>query len=116
MNHNRIGKFSGVVGSVVALSGFANSAFADEVTISQPITELRYQANADYTYLVGAARWGSPSCPGAYYATIPAGASNAKQLLAIALAAKLAGSAVSFQGTCSGDLMYFNVNYIVVSQ
>lgn len=99
----------------MALLFAAAPARADEFTITQPILQLRYNGDADYAFFVGAARWGAPSCPNAQYAQVAASVAGRKQLLAIALAAKLAGARVNFQGICNaGNPDYFNVNYIVV--
>src|SRR5215831_17759835 len=110
MSRNYTRKKTGYIALAFLICDGVSSVLADEVTISQPIAEFRYQANADYTYLIGPARWRAPSCPGAYYAMIQAGAPNAKQMFAIALAAKASGANVSFQGNCvTSDPMYFAI-------
>lgn len=112
----RIGSVGQILAMAVALTTFAGPAWCDEVTIEQPIVELRYNANADYAFFVGASTWGAPSCPNAYYAQVPASVAGRKQLLALATAAKLSGTKVSFQGSCSSDPLYFNAYYIVVGR
>jgi hypothetical protein len=99
-----------VLGSLVCSA----PARAAEVTIGQPITQLLYNGDADYTFFVGANRWGAPSCPNAYYAQLTPAVLGRKQMLAIALAAKQSGATVLFQGACSSDANYFNVTYIIV--
>lgn len=91
----------------------AQSVLADEVSVTQPIAQLHYDASADYLYMVGSSTWGAPSCPNATYAQVTATVPGRKQLLAIALAAKSSGARVSFRGTC-GNPNYFDVTYISV--
>jgi len=118
MKQARSGRCAGASGLILAaaLIPAAGPAWCDEVTIEQPIAELRYNADADYAFFIGAARWGAPSCPNAYAAQVPASLAGRKQLLALAMAAKLSGAKVSFQGNCASDPFYFNVNYIVVGR
>jgi hypothetical protein len=101
-----------VVASTVCICS-AQSALAVEVSVTQPIAQLLYDASADYLYMVGSAKWGAPSCPNATYAQVTGNVPGRKQLLAIALAAKASGAQVYFQGTCSHP-NYFDITYIVV--
>ena len=89
-------------------------ASADEVTVTQPIVELRYNGSADYAFFIGPAGWAAPSCPTAYYAQIPASQAGRDKLLALVMAAYLAGKRVAFQGLCGSVAGYFNVSYVIV--
>lgn len=92
---------------------FINSTWADETSVTQQITQLNYDANADYLYMIGPSKWGAPSCPTATYAMVTSTVVGRKQLLAIAIAAKSSGALIKLIGTCNGG-DYFNVTYIVV--
>jgi hypothetical protein len=92
---------------------FVPGIAAAEVTISQAITQIQYDANGDHLWFVGAQKWGAPSCPNATYIRIPADVPGRKQLLAIGLAAKAGSQSVRFEGSChSSD--YFNATYVYV--
>lgn len=85
-----------LAGVAAALSIISQVSAAAETTISQPIVQLRYSGNWDITYFVGPARWGSACCPNALHAQVLFSNSGRKQLLAVALSAKAAGSKVNF--------------------
>lgn len=88
-------------------------AFAAE-TITQPVKQFRYDAEADYLYVVGTSAWGSGGCPNATYVTIKPTVAGRKQLFASIAYAHASGKTVRFQGVCSANLDHFDATYIVV--
>ena len=94
----RIPKF--LVGCALLIAPLAASA--DEVTVTQPIVELRYNGSADYAFFIGPAGWAAPSCPTAYYAQLPASQAGRDKLLAQMTVAYMAGKRVTFYGLCAG--------------
>jgi len=90
------------------------SAWAD-TTVTQSISQILYNAAADYAWFIGPAAWGAAGCPTATLIEIPANQPGKDKLYATALAAYAAGKNVQFYGTCSTQVGYFDVNYIVVS-
>ena len=105
------GKFR-VLMLLVALAPFPAMAVQ---TISQPITQVIYNASADYQYFVGAATWGASGCSSATYVQILPNVAGKQNLLAITLAAYVAGKTVYFQETCDSNTNYFDATYISVS-
>jgi hypothetical protein len=87
---------------------------AAEPTISQPITELSYNAAGDYLYVRGSGSWGPPSCSGATFILITSTIPNYQKMTAIILAAHMSGKSVKFAGSCYSDPDYFTANYIWV--
>ena len=100
---------------MLALTLGGAAALAAESTIGQPINELRYNGDADYAYFVGAAGWGSPSCPAAEFVQIRSGVPGRRQLLVIALVARATGARVAFTGECDANPRYFNATNIIVN-
>jgi len=84
-------------------------------TISQPITQVLYNASTDYQYFLGSVAWGASGCSTAIYVQILPSVSGKQNLLAVALAAYVAGKTVYFQGTCDSNTNYFDATYISVS-
>lgn len=89
-------------------------AASAEATISQPLTQIQYDANGDNLWLIGPAKWGAPSCANATYIRITSAVTGHKQLLAIAMAAKAAGQHLRFEGSCHADPGYFNASYVSI--
>ena len=94
--------------AIVMLS-FCATGFARETTSKKNIDRL--QKSRSNTYVYNSSGWGAPSCPSAKYAQIPDGLSVYKELFTIALAARVAGDKIFFQGECNGS-NYFVVDYI----
>ncbi len=88
-------------------------SYAEE-TIIQPIGPINFNGDASIAYFRGSLKWGAPGCPNATYAQILANVPGRKEMLSIALAAKMANKPVQFWGTCSPDKDYFNAMYIIV--
>ena len=103
------------LGCVLALLGtlFALPALADQ-TNSQPIAQVLYNGAADYTFLIGPASWVATSCT-AYYVQVLPSVLGKDKIMAIALAAYVAGKNVQFQGTCDTQAGYFDATYITVT-
>ena len=99
---------------VLVLMMSPSTVLADEYTVTQKVSQFRYDANADYVFIKGAAPWGAPSCPSATYAQVQNFVSGRRQLLAIVLAANLASKRVTFQGSCDAAPGYFNINYVTI--
>jgi hypothetical protein len=106
----------------IALSGIALSAIPGfacaQQTISQPMTQINFSANSRNGFAVGPAKWGAPGCPGATYVLVPDQTTNQgnKLLWAMVVAAKHAGSKVTFLGACAAwDLDYFVADYVIVN-
>lgn len=108
------GRYLRLMVVAVGFSVGSSIAVADEATILQPITQLYYNASADYTFVIGANAWGAPSCASAFYVQITNAVAGRKQMLALALAAKQAGTPVRFRGLCSSQSGYFDATYIEV--
>lgn len=82
-------------------------------TITQPITDIQYNASSGVTYFVGPTRWGDPECASATYVRIAPDLLGRKEMLAIALTAKAFGTPVRFSGSCNPDPRYFDAFYVV---
>jgi hypothetical protein len=89
------------------------SASADEWTITQPIASLQLDGNTQDLYFSGGQRWGATSCPNVTYVKVDFDLAGYKQLLAIGLAAKMAGTPIRLLGTCGAN-GYFDAIYISV--
>lgn len=83
-------------------------------TITQSITQVRYDGVADYLYFIGSTYWGATGC-NPYYVEVTAGVAGRDKILAIALAAYAAGKTVQFQGTCNANSSYFDATYVIVT-
>lgn len=83
-------------------------------TVSQPVSQYRYDAAADFLYVVGPNLWGSAACPNAFYVTIRPTLAGHKQMFAAIVAAQAAGKNVRFYGECGTDPNYFDATYIIV--
>ena len=99
---------------VLAIAIGSSNVLANEYTVTQKISQLIYNANADYVFLRGPSPWGAPSCPNATYSQVQNSVLGRKQLLAILLAANLASKRVTFQGSCDAAPGYFNIYYVIV--
>jgi hypothetical protein len=89
------------------------TASADEWTITQPIASLQLDGTTQDLYFSGGLRWGATSCPNATYVKIDFDLAGYEQLLAIGLAAKMAGTSIRLLGTCGAN-GYFDATYISV--
>ncbi len=83
-------------------------------TIAQPVKVFRYNAEANYLYVVGANGWGSADCVNATYVQVKSTVAGHKQMFAAVLAAHSNGKTVKFWGTCNTDPNYFDATYIIV--
>ena len=103
-----------VLGAVlVAL--ISSVAVADEWTVRQEILRTQYNADGDTLYFVGTSAWGSTTCPSALYVQISNTLAGKDKLLAIGLAAHMAGKNVQFRGTCdAAGGNYFYASYVIV--
>jgi hypothetical protein len=91
----------------------ATPTFADQ-TNSQPIAQVLYNGSVDYLFIVGSSSWVATSCNATYIQILP-GVSGKDKMMAIALAAYMAGKSVQFQGTCDATPGYFDATYITVT-
>ncbi|MBL8272000.1 hypothetical protein [Steroidobacter sp.] len=89
------------------------TASASEWTVTQPIAALQLDGSSQDLYLTGGLKWGATSCPNATYVKVAQTLAGYKQLLAIGLAAKMAGTPIRLFGTC-GTNGYFDATYISV--
>ncbi len=86
-----------------------------ETTQFRKIAAIQMSASGTIYFVADPAGWGAPSCPNATYAHYnKASNSAADEFLSLALAAKAAGYSVGFNGVCSADGNYIQVNYIKV--
>jgi len=92
---------------------FSNFAFSD-ATISQLIGPLNYNGDSNTVFFRGSMKWGAAGCPNATYVQVLSNVSGRKEILSIALAAKMAGKKVEFLGSCNADLDYFDAVYIII--
>ncbi len=86
---------------------------AAEWTTAQLVKEMNYDGDADVSWFLGNAKWGSAGCPNATWVFIPASVAGRKQLLSIGLAASAAGKVVAFWGTCDSSDR-FSATYVRV--
>lgn len=91
---------------------YASVAISLETTVNQKIINVNYDGAGNSLYFIGGQRWGAPSCPNAPFIYIPSTVSGRKEILSIALAAKVSDKPVRFLGTCY-DSYYFAATYIV---
>lgn len=87
-------------------------ASAAEWTIVQPIAVIEYDGAAGDLYFAGSVAWGPASCPNVTWVRVPGTLATRKELLALALSAKSAGTPVRFYGTCANG--YFETAYVKV--
>lgn len=107
-----VAKSAGVL--FASLGALAPVAAQADSTITQTISRLLYNGSADYTFVVGPSGWGASGC-NAYYVQITSAVPGRDKLLAIILAAHVAGRRVQFQGACNPDPTYFDATYVIVS-
>ena len=81
---------------------FALPTFADQ-TITQSITQVRYDGVADYLYFIGSTNWIATGC-NPYYVDVTVGVAGRDKILAIAPAAFAVGKTVQFLGTCNPNM------------
>lgn len=99
--------------ALLSLLLFSSISYADE-TITQTIGPINYNGEINVAFFRGNLKWGAPSCPNATYVQILSSVPGRKELLSIALAAKMANKPVKFWGTCNADKDYFDAMYIIV--
>ncbi len=97
-----------VLGLCVPLPAFAVS------TITQQITRVLYDGSADYQYFEATAAWGATGCSSATYVQILPNVPGKQNMLAIVLAAYMAGKTVILQGICDANTNYFDATYVGV--
>lgn len=96
--------------SLILVSSFS---YAEE-TITQTIGAINFNAEINVAFFRGNLKWGAPNCPNATYIQINSSLAGRKELISIALAAKMANKPVRFWGTCNENTDYFDAMYIVV--
>ncbi len=97
--------------TIIFLASFG--AYA-ETTIFQNIGPINFNGSINSAFFRGDQKWGSVSCPNAKYVQVKSDVSGRKEILSIALSAKMAKKRVQFWGACDTDPNYFNAFYIVV--
>ena len=94
---------------------FSSVAFAG-ITQSQKIGQVLYNAEIDYSYFIGEAKWKEENgCSGATYVRIKSNLPGKKEILSIALSAHMASKNVRFRGNCDSDPDYYDAFYIIVN-
>lgn len=94
---------------------FASFGAAADQTIFQAVTFINLNGDANLTYYRGPGAWGASGCPNATYVQVKAETSGRKEILSIALAAKMSGRRIQFWGNCdTNDPTTFNAFYIIV--
>lgn len=99
--------------ALLALVMLSSISYAEE-TITQTIGPINFNGEINVAFFRGNLKWGAPGCPNATYVQILSSVAGRKELLSIALAAKMANKPVRFWGACNADKDYFDAMYIVV--
>lgn len=97
----------------ISIFMFSSYAYCEE-TISQLIGPVNFNGSESTSFYRGASKWGAPSCPNATYVQVRSNVPGYKEILSIALAAKMAGKKVQFWGSCDTDPNYFTAFYVVI--
>jgi len=92
--------------SVVAIADNTNQAGAE-------ITTVRYNAEASTAYFQTNGTWDAGEC-NPTYVVVRSTLAGKKELLSVALAAKMANKKVWFYGVCEESNNYFRAHYIAV--
>lgn len=99
----------------VALTLICSVGHAAEWTAKHPILRVLYDGATGTTtayFETATGTWSPAGCPNARYVMVR-GVEGSREILAIALSAKLGDKLVQFYGTCY-DATYFSAHYITV--
>ncbi len=99
--------------ALLALVMLSSISYAEE-TITQTIGPINFNGETNVAFFRGNLKWAAPGCPNATYVQILSSVAGRKELLSIALAAKMANKPVRFWGVCNADKDYFDAMYIIV--
>ena len=94
---------------------FSSSAIAVDWTGVHVVERIQASTSGTiYFRPTGLGPWGGNTCPQAHHAYIDINTLNAETILNTAMASKLNGNPIYFQGTCTPDGNYILINYVIL--